>query len=156
MAATLPADGEQQLTLQAFESSTSNRTYTLSDLTKLLVSKDITKVLPALESLTTGAEAVGLELLVSALYRHFRMIFLYGVLKLRMDNDEIFKRLGVYASQQQDCILSSKVYDPSRCAKIFELLREFDQKIKTGVISRDKDTNQEFEAMKQLLLQIFR
>ena len=156
VAATLPADGEQQLTLQAFESSTSNRTYTLSDLTKLLVSKDITKVLPALESLTTGAEAVGLELLVSALYRHFRMIFLYGVLKLRMDNDEIFKRLGVYASQQQDCILSSKVYDPSRCAKIFELLREFDQKIKTGVISRDKDTNQEFEAMKQLLLQIFR
>lgn len=155
IASIIPEEAEQQITLQVLEGSKANKTYTLSDLTKLLLSKDITKVIPILENLTTGADAIALELVVATLYRYFRTTFLYGVLKRKMDNDEIFQRMGIPQSQQQEYIIASKTFDPSRCAKIFELLRDFDQKIKTGVISRDKSTNQEFEAVKQLLLQIF-
>ncbi len=155
MESTMPSH-QRMITQAILTGNKVLRTYNIFDLTGLLSRKDIKPILPILEKLTTGADALSLESIIYNLYRYFRNAFLYSILaKKKMDTAEIQKVLELNTPQLRVCTLASGAYSPAYCAKVFELLRDFDQKIKTGEIARDSNSVLNFEAMKQLLLNIF-
>jgi DNA polymerase-3 subunit delta len=127
-----------------------SKDYNIFELQNALILRDVLKANRIIDYFARNPKENPAIKNITILFGFFRKVFHFHFIKNKSDNKALAAELKTTPFQINDIRKAAQVYDPKRLAKIFTLLRTYDQKLK-GV---DVATIDEGELMKELIFKI--